>query len=298
MNGDGQDNLDVFASAPGADAGAGTGGNGTGTTETSTKVTGNETGNTGSEGTSTSSTSTKEVTGTETSTSDGKEKGAGSAAVSLSKDDLKEILSSVKQQAGAPAGETKKPLTEAEIKKQLNYYGVSEADLQEVAEGGPKAIAAFQRMLDGTTRHALTVAQLQTQQQYDELKAMVAPHIKFAQDMQMQQAKGAYFDKNPTHVGLEPLIQQVARQMQSEKFQGDTQEKVFAEVAKRVDALASSLKIPKAEAGAATDVAKPGAGGNNNDSKTRMSTVSAGGQGQAGGSGKGQAGDSEDKLWG
>lgn len=219
----------------------------------------------------------------------------------MSKEDLKEVLSAVTQQQGAK--EPPKQMTEAEIRKALNYYGVSEADLAEFHEGGPKAVASLQRMLDGQAKYALTLAQTAMAAEFKKLRDEYAPLVDYGRKMQVQEAKFGYFEKNPTHKGLEPLVQQVAQQLVTEKFNPKTQEEAFAEVCKRVDALATSLKIPRETI---ATIVQPNAGGKGagtdgqqQQGTTKMSSVSAGGQGGAGPKGGAVSQDDvEAKIWG
>lgn len=215
------------------------------------------------------------------------------ANVQLTQEQLRELISSVSTKQSDPAAAPRK-LSPEEIDKQLNVFRANEELVSKILGGGPEAAKAFQLAIDGAVRHAVTVAGVLHKQELDKFNGRVNPYIEFAQQVQAQQARANYLTDNPQHEGLEPLVEQVSKDMLAEGFKG-SQKQVFAEVAKRVEAMATKLKIPRADPKAAGadkgTAAKTGT--------TRMSTVSAGGQGGANGAGGSSkdASDGEDKIW-
>lgn len=193
--------------------------------------------------------------------------------------------------APAPVVQPQRQLTQDEIDTQLNTYKPVAQDLQDLLSGDePKALAAISRIGAALVKNAVTVASILQGDRLAEFQRSVQPHIEFAQAQQQQAAQATYFHDNPTHVGLEPLVAQVAQQMATEKFKG-TPTDTFKEVGKRVDALVARLKIPVSQPGGATtpSPAVP--------APARMSTVSTGGQGGAGGTGVTKPADPEAGIW-
>ena len=264
----------------------------TGATENGTEKTGAET--TGTERSESSTIESGETTGAVDKGIGGIEKKVdGPSSVSLTPDQLRELVSGLQQKPVA-AGEVAKKMTPEEIDKQLNVFRANEEMITKVLQGGPEAVKAMQAIVDGVARHAVTVANIINKQELEQHNQRINPYIQFAQEVQAQQARANYLSTNPTHEGLEPLVEQVSRQMMSEKFAG-SQKQVFAEVAKRVEALATTLKIPRANASGAgaSDAATE-----KQKSTSRMSTVSAGGQGGAGSPISGdKSKDSEAAIW-
>jgi hypothetical protein len=192
-----------------------------------------------------------------------------------------------------PAAVPAKPLTPEEIDARLNTFKPTAQDVADIAEGGDKALAAYHKMGAAMVKNAVTVAGIIIQDEVRKLQAWAQPHVAYAQQQQANMAQAQYFTDNPTHVGLEPLVAQVAQQMTVEKFKG-TPAETFKEVGARVNALVARLKIPVTQPAAngtapAAGVVKPAA--------TRMSTVSTGGQGGAGGAGGSGGNDPEADIW-
>lgn len=183
-----------------------------------------------------------------------------------------------------------KQLTPEEIDAQLGTFRASEADVNAILEGGPKAVEALNRMIPAIVKNAVTVATILAREEQAKFQRSVQPHIEFAQQQQQVYAQQRYFVDNPTHVGLEPLVNQVATQMFNEKFKG-TPTEIFKEVGKRVNDLVTRLKMSVAQPGVAA-VAAPAV-----SAPARMSTVSTGGQGGAGGTGVTKPADPEAGIW-
>lgn len=215
------------------------------------------------------------------------------APVTYSPEQVAELMK--RNAAPAVPAPAAKPLTPEEIDAKLNTFKPQAADLADIAEGGDKALAAYQRMGSAMVKNAVTVAGIIIQDEVRKLQAWAQPHIEYAQAQQQGAAQAQYFSDNPTHVGLEPLVAQVAQQMATEKFKG-TPAETFKEVGKRVDALVSRLKGPLTQPANGTAPAAPAAGAVK-PANTRMSTVSTGGQGGAGGAGGGGPADPEAGIW-
>lgn len=188
-----------------------------------------------------------------------------------------------------------KPLTQDEIDQQLNTYKPTDQDMTDLGLAStPESKAALSRVASALVKNAVTVAGILAQEALRKQDAMYQPHIAFAQEQQRQFAQTQYFQDNPTHVGLEPLVAQVADQMNREGgWNGKSPTETFKEVGKRVNDLVTKLKIPVTAPGAAT-VPAPAV---SQPASTRMSTVSTGGQGGAGGAGAGRPADPEAGIW-
>jgi hypothetical protein len=185
-------------------------------------------------------------------------------------------------------------LTQDEIDTKLNTFKISDAHVAAIHEGGPKAVQALQEIVSGAVKNAVTVATILMEDGRAKMMGELNPHIEFARQQQQLAAVHEYFEANPTHRGLDPLIGQVAEQLAKSGWgKGKSNKEVMGEVAKRVNDLATQLKVPLAASpAAATTTVAPAT----ETAPTRMSTVMTGGQGNAGGSGK-AAPSSEDAIW-
>lgn len=192
-----------------------------------------------------------------------------------------------------------KALTPEEIDTQLNTFKPTAEMLNDLGLDGanPKVVENFSKMASALVKNAVTVATILAQEQVRAIRAEYEPHVRFAQEQQQVYAQQQYFADNPNHVGLEPLIGQVAMQMEKEgTWKGKSPTETFKEVGKRVNDLVTRLKIPVPAPGAAPVVPAPGEVVK--PASTRMSTVSSGGQGGAGGAGGGDKGkDPEAGIW-
>lgn len=207
-----------------------------------------------------------------------------------------QVASLIEKAKGTPAPTAPvappKPLTPEEIDAKLNTVKIVEADVNELLEGGTKAVGAMQRIVSAAVKNAVTVSSVLMKDEYEKLMGTLNPHIQFAQEQQRVMTQNQYFSDNPTHVGLEPLVAQVAQQLVQSGFKGSAKE-TFSEVAKRVNDLVAKLKIPTktTEEGGTTPPTPT------TSAPARMSTVTTGGQGGAGGAKTKSPEDPEAGIW-
>ncbi len=222
---------------------------------------------------------------------------AVAAPTTYSKEQVAELLKLGAGSQPAPANSLPVPLTQEQIDEQLNTFRPTAELLNELGLDGsnPKVVENFTKMASAMVKNAVTVATILAKEEITHLRGEYQPHVEFAQQQQQEYAQAQYFRDNPTHVGLEPLVTQVAQQMQQEGWKAKSVGETFKEVGKRVNDLVTRLKIPVAQPGAAPVVPAPG---EVKPASVRMSTVSAGGQGGAGGAGGGKGEkDPEAGIW-
>lgn len=140
----------------------------------------------------------------------------------------------------APAPSTpQKEWTQAEIDKHFNVYNASEADLTAVLAGGPEAVAALNKILQGAVKQATTIGHYAAMKQVGEFRNEVTPHLTAAQQVAQDASKSRFFSANKDLEGADEVLEMVTAQLQKENaFAGmKTEKEVHTAIATRAKAL-------------------------------------------------------------
>lgn len=185
----------------------------------------------------------------------------------LSKEDIRELVQAVRQQPQQPAAQ----LSDEEIRKQLNIFQPSEQLLADLQEGGEKALAAVQTIVDGATRQAVSLARLDYVQQIQQLAQTVQPALAIAKQQQDEQLKAGFFKEYPDLKPYESLLTEIRDAMVSRGEKFASPKEAYKAVATRAQAF-----LQQAGLKGSAKSQQPGSNGR------QMSTLTSGGQGGAG----------------
>lgn len=186
--------------------------------------------------------------------------------------------------APAPSA-PQKEWTQAEIDKHFNVYNASEADLTAVLAGGPEAVVALNKILQGAVKQATTIGHYAAMKQVGEFRNEVTPHLTAAQQVAQDASKARFFSANKDLEGADEVLEMVTAQLQKENaFVGmKTEKEVHTAIAVRAKALMGKftggvLAVVPGAAGAKKPAMVPLAGG-----RQAGSAAPAGGGGSSAG---------------
>jgi hypothetical protein len=143
----------------------------------------------------------------------------------------------------------------------------------------------YEDMRDGLVRQAVTMAAYQMGLLKEELMKQFQPALDSARQQMETQLKAEFLDKHKDLVGYEPLLEEIKNRMVAQNKQFASKEVLFETISTEARAIIDKVL----KRGTAGGGAPAGGGGNGNGNgqqqqSHRMSTVSTGGQGGAGGS--------------
>lgn len=138
------------------------------------------------------------------------------------------------QQGGTTQQQPPQQMTQEEINQRLNAFQPSEQHVQDLLEGGPKAVSAMKAIVDGVVKHATTVAWYQTQYAQQQISEKLTPMEQHYQEVQAEKLRGEFFTTFPDLKGQTKLLAAVKTSLDQEgAFQGLTKEQGFAKIAQR-----------------------------------------------------------------
>lgn len=184
--------------------------------------------------------------------------------------------------------------TEQDFKRLFNVYESTEQDANDIMAGGQQAVAALNRIVNGVTRQAMTMASFLIEQEQQKLAKQYGIQELHSDYHERRKAKvkEAFFSEYKDLAPHESIVMAVGAQLQNEGFQG-TQAEAFAEVNKRVLGILKASGIP-------TPGSQPGGQGQQQQQGHQqqsppagagtMPQLSGGGQGGAGGGSGGGGG--------
>ena len=196
-------------------------------------------------------------------------------------------LQTQQQQQAAVQQEQQPQLT----REQLNMFEFNEDMFRQIFEGEDKgqAIAAFNTMAQGIAKQAFTMAQYQTQQlmeeRFGQLDQRLQPHLNFAQQQQEAAMAQQFFSQYPDLNGMDQVVNQVTAGLRQEGAQFQTNEQLFAEVARRTQATIQHISGGRQAPGVQGQGQTPQQVQQTQQTpqKPGMASVGAGGTGGAGG---------------
>lgn len=138
----------------------------------------------------------------------------------------------------------------------------------------------YEDMRDGLVRQAVTMSNYQIGLLKEELVKMFQPALASAQSQMEEKLKGEFLAANKDLVGYEPLLEEIKTRYVAQNRQFKTKEELFSTIATEAKGIISKVF---AKGGQSAQQGNGGAGQQQQQGSHRMSTVSAGGQGGAGG---------------
>lgn len=185
--------------------------------------------------------------------------------------------------APEPASEPK--MTQEEFDKHFNVVKVTKERLQKMYGWDDETltderISEFQQLQQDVVRQAVTMAAYQIRAAQEQMMQQMSPALTYARQQQEQVLREEFFTQNPDLKDYEPLLVEIKERLVASGFQG-TKEEAFKRISEQAKQVLS--KLPGIQLG------NPQSGNNNQQLPKpahRMSTVSAGGQGGAGGTPK------------
>ena len=168
----------------------------------------------------------------------------------------------------------------AKFNKAFNVY---QFDPEKLARLGysPDQIEAirpiYEDMRDGFVRQSVTMSNYQIGLLKEELINMFRPALTVAQQQMEEKLKAEFLDTHKDLVGYEPLLEEIKNRYVAQNRQFKSKDELFSTIATEAKAIISKVF---AKGGTGTGA---GGAGQQQQQSHRMSTVSAGGQGGAGG---------------
>ena len=184
------------------------------------------------------------------------------------------VSSAVKGVAGElKPKEPEKPFTQEDFERTFNVVKMKPEDLAALAEGGEKAIAIHNNLLQGAVRQAVTMAQHLQTSELGKLQAALKPYMDFATTVREDMYRKEFYDTNKDLSGFEHVVDDVKTRLEREGLRG-TKDEVFKRLAEETRKVIKSIT----EKGGT-----PAAGGSTTQpTTTQMTPLSSGGQGGAG----------------
>jgi hypothetical protein len=164
--------------------------------------------------------------------------------------------------------------TKEEFDRAFNVFNPDEGLVTEILAGGPKAVEAMQKVVQGVVRQATTMAGYQLQQMRDELEGRLTPLQQAHQAQNEERLMGRFLDANKDLKGFEVLIKHVAQGLQAQGRRFDAEDAAFKHVANEVRTLVKQFSSSgQGQQGQQTEqqTQKTGA-------STAMATLSSGSQ--------------------
>lgn len=188
--------------------------------------------------------------------------------------------------AQAKAAEPRQYTTE-----ELNIYQLNEDHFNKIFDSEDKAVSiqALNDMLQGVAKQAYTMAQINNQQVMDqrfgEMDQRLQPHLTFAQQQQELAAEQQFYSDYPTLQGMNSVVDQVTAQLRQEGAQFPSHKELFSEVAKRTQAIITTIsgQQPQGQVANQGQLPPQRTAAPTTQQKPAMAAVGAGGSGGAGG---------------
>jgi hypothetical protein len=176
--------------------------------------------------------------------------------------------------------------TQEEFDKMFNVFRVNPQHITSILAGGEQAVAAFNEIIPGIVKQAVTMAVLERQQALEEfeqskLKGRFDELDQIRQDYlerQGERVKKQFFDKYPELQNYEPMVIAFGTQLQQQGFQGTT-DQAFEQVANLVKTTLAKAGVQLAAGGGQSAKQQP------QGQQHQMASLSAPGGGGGGGSG-------------
>jgi len=194
----------------------------------------------------------------------------------LSPDDIARIVESTVRAVQPSSSAPQQQLTQEQIDAALKVFRPTSKMVEALRAGGEEAVLAMQEMAQGIYEQANTMAQYQMQLLMERMSGDLGPIQAYVAEQRQNALRAEFLTKYPHLKDYEPLCAAVRDQLVRERATFPNKEAAYAEVAKRTEALLKTLP----NAGAAGAGKPAGAPGHN------MSTLTGGGQGGAGGTGR------------
>ncbi len=224
--------------------------------------------------------------------------------VGLTKEQLSEIVrtatTGVAQQVQQGA-QPQQQYTQDDFNRIFNVVQVTPETLAKFGlPATPEAAKAFSELKDAIVRQAVTMSHYLVQQAQEGMTKQFGQEYgvakQFASEYYENKLKDEFFETHPDLKGYDPLLIQVKDQLlrEGQDFKGDKQA-AFKAVAERTRAVIKSLPGLNGQQSQQTTTgnqSKPTSG------KTRMSTVTTGGQGGAGATSSGSGANTAKTLFG
>lgn len=214
---------------------------------------------------------------------------------SLSKDDVVEILREAglgtpREAAATTATTADAPqMSQEQFNKMFNVWQPSADFLAQLRHEDPAtALKAMEQLRDNVIRQALTLAEYRIQQHLEktqkDFESRLEPLSSYVTERQATDFRDTFFQKYPELEKYEKIVEAVSIKLQNAGFKGKTRDEVMAKYADEAKLVLKDVL--------STDAANAGKNGGQSAktaTKSRMSTLTGGGQATAG-----RAGDSKE----
>lgn len=173
-----------------------------------------------------------------------------------------------------------KQMSMEEFNKLMNVYQVTPEQVQQLGLQ-PEAANILHAMLQGIAKQAVTMAEFRIRNTEQNLRKTyddrLTPLQSFVEAQREQTYRAEFFEQNKDLVGWEPLLETTYTQLKTEGKQFQTKEAAYKEIAERARAIIKRLPASASPAATTTPTS-------NGSQGHKMSTLTGGGQGGAGGS--------------
>lgn len=202
-------------------------------------------------------------------------------SMTMTPDQLKDIVSSAVKNVGKGDGAQPQQYTEEDYKRMFNIFQATPEDLQVLGiEASPDKAVHFNNMLQAVAKQAVTLAAYQMAVENKKIQEAINPLRSYMQEQAEAGMRQRFFQKNPDLEGLDLLLTKIRDSYVREGRTFGTEDEAFQAVATEARAI-----ITQARGGAApTQGAPAGAVRPATTPKParQMTTLSRGGQGGAG----------------
>lgn len=204
--------------------------------------------------------------------------GTAPAPVPLDRQTIESIVQGAVRGVQPPAQPP--PFDQAKFERDFQVAKVTPDDMKILSEGGEKAVAHMQDMLQRPAKQALTMANFLIQQSLQQFRQELAPYMEFANASRETMFRQEFLGQNADLKDYEPIVHEVINKLQAAGVRG-TKEEIFKKVsdeARRLIQVATKGNVPP------TSGTPPPTGGQQPSQPTspRMTPLSGGGQGGAG----------------
>lgn len=143
---------------------------------------------------------------------------------------------------------------QADYDRIFNRFVVQEPLVAAIQEGGPAAVAALQQIVEGTARHAATIAQHYIDHHLGQVREQITPLQALREQQEMQSYENQFFTANPDlkDPRFRPLLEAQVAQLRASGARFNTPADAITHVAKSVRALLGGLGLNPAAQPATT----------------------------------------------
>lgn len=141
----------------------------------------------------------------------------------------------VQQQQQAPVQQQQpQQLSDAEVARLTNRFVIDEAQYDKMfaTEDKAQSIAAFNEIVQGAVRQAVTMSQYLAQEHVSRVQQQVQPYMQFADSQRELMLRENFFNKYPDLRGADVIIRAVQQDMSSKGVKYNSMEELFDAVAK------------------------------------------------------------------